>query len=130
MEVSEQFKIGSMYPQRAMPLKVRKEVKQPGTATLESNHFQQVLDQKFLKFSQHAEMRLSQRGIRIQPEQLNKLEEAVQKAAGRGAEDTLLLMNNLAFIVNVKSSTVVTAMDQQTLKDHVFTQIDSAVVVQ
>ncbi|MFD2670098.1 TIGR02530 family flagellar biosynthesis protein [Marinicrinis sediminis] len=128
--MADGVKVGSLYTQTPIPIRPHQQQGKGASTSLNSqDSFQQVLNQKLLKFSHHAEMRLAQRGIRIQPEQWTKLEQAVQKAAGKGAKDTLLLMNNLAFIVNVKSNTVVTAMDQQSLQDHVFTQIDSAVVV-
>lgn len=58
-----------------------------------------------------------------------RIESAVQKAAGKGAKDTLLLADNSALIVNVKNNTVVTVMDKNNLKDNVFTNIDSTIVL-
>lgn len=96
-----------------------------GTAT----SFQQVLNEKMIHFSHHAEQRLKQRGIEIQPEQMVKLASAIDQAARKGANDSLILMQDVALIVNIKNKTVVTAMDGASMKDNVFTQIDSAVIV-
>lgn len=82
-----------------------------------------------LKFSNHAIDRMQARGIRFTPEQMQKIESAVSKAAGKGAKDTLLLTDNSALIVSVKDNTVVTVMDKAALKENVFTKIDSAVMI-
>ena len=50
-------------------------------------------------------------------------------AAGKGARESLVLMNELAFVVSVPNRTVITAMTGNSMKGNVFTQIDSAVVV-
>jgi len=94
--------------------------------------FGNVLDQKLqgeLKFSQHASARLKARNIELSANDLDKLTAAVDKARGKGSRDSLILMNDLALIVSVKNNTVVTAVDAQNLKENVFTNIDSAVIV-
>jgi flagellar operon protein len=82
-----------------------------------------------LKFSNHAVERMFSRGIRLQPSDMSRLESAVQKAEQKGSKDTLVLMGQTAFIVNVKNKTVVTAMDQNQMKENVFTNIDSTIVL-
>ncbi len=69
------------------------------------------------------------RNIGLEPQQLAKLNQAVEKAAQKGARESLVLMNDVAFIVSIKNRTVVTAVDGQNLKENVFTNIDSAVIV-
>lgn len=90
--------------------------------------FEAVLNSQ-LKFSNHAEQRLQQRGIQLMPDQLQRIASAVEDAAAKGAKDSLVIYRNVAMIVNVPSRTVVTALDERAMKSHVFTQIDSAVVV-
>ncbi|MBP2662588.1 MAG: flagellar operon protein [Firmicutes bacterium] len=100
-------------------------------ATTDSN-FNQLLQQEItgVKFSQHALQRLNSRKIQLDSTQLNKLSQAVEKAAQKGAKESLVLMNdNLAFVVSVKNKTVITAMDGANIKDNVFTNIDSAVII-
>ena len=82
-----------------------------------------------LKFSNHAIERMQTRGISYSPESLHKLDEAVKKAAAKGSKDTLVLMDDSALIVSVKNNTVVTVMDKSNLKENVFTNIDSTVVL-
>lgn len=122
----EQMKVGQFYPSMVPPGAKRPE---SPPAPYKGKSFQDILDEKTLTFSRHAEVRLKQRGIDLMPEQLQKIESAVSRAAAKGAKESLVIMNDLAFIVNVKSRTVVTAMDGAQLRDNVFTQIDSAVVV-
>ncbi|VBB08091.1 flg new: flagellar operon protein [Lucifera butyrica] len=96
-----------------------------------SASFDAVLDEKLsgLTFSQHARQRLESRNIQLSREELMKLSGAVEKAAQKGAKESLVLMDNLALIVSVKNKTVITAMDGTSIRDNVFTNIDSAVVV-
>lgn len=82
-----------------------------------------------LKFSAHASARLQSRNLELSPEQMRKLNEAVDKAAAKGLDDTLILTKDAAFIVSVKNRTVVTAMDRATLDGNVFTNIDGAVIL-
>ncbi|MFC1552607.1 TIGR02530 family flagellar biosynthesis protein [Candidatus Latescibacterota bacterium] len=82
-----------------------------------------------ITFSAHAMDRLGQRGIVLTSEELSQLSDAVSLADGKGAEDTLVVMNDKAFIVSVKNNTVVTAMTGENIKDNVFTNIDSTVIV-
>jgi len=82
-----------------------------------------------IKFSNHAIERMQSRGISYNPENLQKLDDAIKKAAAKGSKDTLVLMNDSALIVSVKNNTVVTVMDKNSLKENVFTNIDSTVVI-
>lgn len=94
--------------------------------------FEQALNQAIgdVKFSQHATQRLQTRNINLTSTQMNQLQNAVDKAAQKGARESLILMNNdLALVVSVTNRTVITAMDGASIKDNVFTNIDSAVIV-
>jgi flagellar operon protein len=82
-----------------------------------------------LKFSAHATQRLNERKIQLDQATLVKVNEAVDKAAAKGLEDTLILTPNSALIVNVGNRTVITAMDRGQLQGNVFTNIDGAVVI-
>ncbi|HEX3018868.1 MAG TPA: TIGR02530 family flagellar biosynthesis protein [Chitinispirillaceae bacterium] len=81
-----------------------------------------------VKFSAHAATRLKSRNIEMTDEIIGKLEKAVSGAAGKGARDSLILMKDLAFIVNIPNRTVITAMDGESIKQNIFTNIDSAVI--
>ncbi len=82
-----------------------------------------------LKFSNHAIERMQSRGISFNKGDMDRLNEAVTRAAAKGSKDTLVLMNDSALIVSVKNKTVVTVMDQAALKENVFTNIDSTIVM-
>jgi flagellar operon protein len=82
-----------------------------------------------LKFSNHAIDRMQARGIAFSPNQMARIQNAVDKAASKGAKNTLLLADDSALIVSVKDKTVVTVMDKTALKENVFTNIDSTVMI-
>ncbi len=82
-----------------------------------------------LKFSAHAENRLKSRGIEITPELKQNLNQAVSNVAAKGGKDTAIFAGDTAFIVNVQNRTVVTAMDRESMKNNVITNIDSATIV-
>ncbi|WP_309121283.1 TIGR02530 family flagellar biosynthesis protein [Paenibacillus sp.] len=126
--MSDRQTIGQMFPNRVGFVAPKQGPAKPA-ASSNGPAFQDVLDGHIVKFSHHAEQRLAQRGIRLEPEQLHRLGGAIDKAASKGAKDSLVLFQDLAFIVNVKNRTVVTAMDGASMNDHVFTQIDSTILV-
>ena len=82
-----------------------------------------------LKFSNHAISRMQNRGVRFDPAEIQKIESAVLKAKAKGAKETLVLSDKAAMIVSVKNNTVVTVLDKTSMKDNVFTNIDSTVVI-
>ena len=97
--------------------------------------FQDILQQKSgvvseeLKFSKHASNRLMDRNIHLTDNQLERLNSGMRKAGEKGIKETLVMVDQLAFIVNVPNNTVITAMDQTQAKDNIFTNIDGAVIV-
>ena len=82
-----------------------------------------------LRFPKHAAMRLADRNINLTNEQNLRLENGVEKANEKGISESLVLMDSLAFIVNIPNKTVVTAMDQSESESNIFTNIDGAVIV-
>ena len=105
------------------------------TEGAESLSFQEILRQKALpgtgnlKFSKHAMGRLADRNIELSDSQLERLQSAAQKAEQKGIRDSLVIMDQLAFIVNVPNQTVVTAMDSTETMDNIFTNINGAVII-
>ena len=81
-----------------------------------------------LKFSKHAINRLQDRNISLSDDQMKRLMTGKNEAGEKGIKDSLILIDQLAFIVNVPNNTVVTAMDQTENKSNVFTNIDGAVI--
>ncbi|MBR1930422.1 MAG: flagellar protein [Lachnospiraceae bacterium] len=97
--------------------------------------FREVLQQKTaeemgnLKFSKHAAGRLADRNISLTQEQLERLNDGAKKAGQKGIKDSLVIVDKLAFIVNVPNNTVVTAMDSTETDDNIFTNINGAVIM-
>ena len=98
--------------------------------------FRDILEQKSLqttatdlKFSKHALGRLNERNIRLDTEQLKRLNDGAAKAGQKGIRDSLVIVDKLAFIVNVPNKTVVTAMDSTETNENVFTNINGAVII-
>ncbi|MDX9872908.1 MAG: TIGR02530 family flagellar biosynthesis protein [Clostridia bacterium] len=89
---------------------------------------QEIYQQQEIKFSRHALERLEARSITMDKQQLNRLNEAVEKAQAKGARESLVLLDDLAFVVSVKNKTVITAVDGENRKENIFTNIDSAVI--
>lgn len=82
-----------------------------------------------LKFSAHAVERLRSRGITFDSETLKRLDQAVDKAAEKGSKESLVLTDDSALIVSIKNKTVITAMDRMSMKENVFTNIDSTILI-
>jgi flagellar operon protein len=80
-----------------------------------------------VRFSNHAQKRLQTRDIQLSPENVNRLSDAIDKAEKRGGKSSLVMMDDMAFIVNVRDRLVVTALDAGHRGEGVFTQIDSVV---
>lgn len=81
-----------------------------------------------LTFSKHLNDRINRRHLEMGPERLARLTDAVDRASDKGARDSVVLLDNLALLVNVPSRTVVTAMETEKMKHGVFTNIDAVVV--
>ncbi|MBE5895046.1 MAG: flagellar protein [Lachnospiraceae bacterium] len=82
-----------------------------------------------LKFSKHASGRLQERNIELSTEQLERLQEGRAKAEAKGINESLVIVDRLAFIVNVPNNTVITAMEQSETEENIFTNIDGAVII-
>ena len=125
--MTERFSIGHLYPNN-VPLGG---AKRPASTKTDAVHkpFKDILQDHMVHISHHAEVRLEQRGIHLKSEQLSKIGTAIDQAAAKGAKDSLFLINDMALIVNIKNRTVVTAMDGSSIKDNVFTKIDSAMIL-
>lgn len=93
--------------------------------------FRQILEEKQfgtgeLRFSKHANERLASRNIRLSTEQKQRLEGGVERASQKGIKDSLVMVDNMAFIVNVANRTVITAVGEG--DDKIFTNIDGAII--
>lgn len=105
-----------------------------GTGQIKKVSFEELLyrevnRQPEVKLSAHAEKRLKERNISLTDEDFAKINKAVQQAAAKGSRDSLLLYGELALVTSITNRTVVTAVDGKNMEQHVFTNIDSAVIV-
>jgi flagellar operon protein len=107
--------------------------------TQQGETFKEVLQRKSvdetpaaerLQFSGHAQQRLIDRNIQLNQVDMQRIEEAVDRAQAKGSKESLILDGDNAFIVNVENRTVITAVDQLEMREKVFTQIDSTVLTQ
>jgi flagellar operon protein len=80
------------------------------------------------RFSRHALDRLRRRGIDLSAPTLQRLSGGVARAADKGARDSVIFVDGTAFVVSVKNNTVITAVGSEHMREHVFTNIDSAVI--
>lgn len=99
----------------------------------QNQNFSEILKNKInknqeIKISKHAEIRMNQRNINITDELKDKINKSIDKASAKGIKDSLVLVDNNAFIVNVRSRTIVTAFNKDELKDNVISNIDGAVI--
>ncbi|MFN8455287.1 MAG: TIGR02530 family flagellar biosynthesis protein [Anaerolineae bacterium] len=81
-----------------------------------------------VRLSAHAQRRLQTRNIPFGSDEAVRLEQAVEKAASKGSRESLILMDDLALVVNIKNRVVVTAVDAESRKENIFTNIDSVVL--
>lgn len=119
-----------MRPERVSrrPADVRPSSKTPVEAS-----FAEVLKRETtatsLKFSAHAAQRMKDRNIQLSDADLMRLQDAVVRAQAKGSRESLVMMEKAAFVVSIRNQTVITAVDGESMRQNVFTNIDSAVIV-
>ncbi len=89
----------------------------------------EVGKQQNVQFSKHAAQRVQERGIEVTDGLMQDLSNAVEKARAKGARDVVIIGEKGAFIVNVPNNVVITTMAGAEMKDNIFTNIDSAVLM-
>ena len=82
-----------------------------------------------LKFSAHAIQRLQSRNITLTPDDVQRMNAMADKAAAKGAQQSLFMLRDVGMIVSIKNRTVITAVDSDSMRENVFTNIDSAAVI-
>jgi flagellar operon protein len=105
----------------------------PATSPVDGPSFADVLAQRSSaaqapRFSRHALDRVNRRGIDVDGSTLQRLTNGVSQAASKGSRDSVVFVDNTAFVVSVPNNTVITAVGSEHLREHVFTNIDSAVI--
>jgi len=96
--------------------------------------FEKILESKKselteVRFSQHAQNRLRERNITMSSNDYIRLRNAMHKISQKGGRESLVLMDNQAFLVSAENRTVITAIDGSNMRENVFTHIDSAIIL-
>ena len=84
-------------------------------------------DNESVSFSKHANERLESRELNVSDEQMRRLNDGVIKAREKNIKDSLIIVDDLSFVVNIPNNTVITALKSQEERN-VFTNIDGAVI--
>jgi len=100
------------------------------TAPVKGPSFAEVLARQTAAptFSRHALERLAQRGVELGEPTMQRLTGGIARAADKGSRDSVIFIDGTAFVVSVKNNTVITAVPSERMREHVFTNIDSAVI--
>ncbi len=80
-----------------------------------------------IEISQHAAKRLEERNLTIDGDEYLKLREAIDKVRNKGGQNSLVISDKAAYIVDIANNKIITAMDKNQLEENVFTKIDSTV---
>ena len=102
---------------------------QDGQQTFQDILNQKVADKPTLKFSAHAVRRMTERGMHPSPVEMDRLQEGVERAREKGAQSSLILVDEMAYVVSVKNQTVITALTKEAAQGNVFSNIDSVAIV-
>lgn len=104
-----------------------------------NNNFQNLLEKKInnkcfsnrdsFTISKHAAERLRLRDIKLNEEDMNKINKAINEAELRGSKEGIILLKDTALVTSIKNRTIITAMTKDESKGNVFTNIDSVVIL-
>lgn len=133
MKVSELQLSSRLYPLQNKPLSPSR-IKSNAPGNKERQTFSEILNTKLgnasdIKFSAHAVRRLEERRVDMSDNALSRLSEGVQQLDAKGSVNSVILMDQTAFVVSVKNRTVVTAVDNGNAGSNIFTNIDSVAIV-
>lgn len=82
-----------------------------------------------ITISKHAKQRIENRGIEIDGSAMNQLNEAMDKLSKKGSKDSLILLNQVAYIVNPQKKVIITCVDKENMQENIFSGIDSAIIL-
>lgn len=127
-DISNQVKIRSI---QSVAHQVTKKSQQTSQHGLE---FEQTLQAKIsqnstIQFSKHALARVATREVDLSIENIERLNYGADLARSKGLKSSLILIDDIAFVVNLSDNKVITALQEEGLKNNVFTNIDGAVIV-
>ena len=95
--------------------------------------FDEILEARLpagtVKVSAHAKATLELSGIELSPMDLDRIGKGIDQLGDAGGQEGLLISDKAAFAVNVSERTITAATARTEVKDSVFTDIDSAVLI-
>lgn len=95
--------------------------------------FKSVLEDKLKKesfiISNHAALRLQDRNISLNESDMKKINDGINKAQEKGCKDCLILYKDVAMVASIKNRTIITAVDKESSRGNVFTNIDGVVLL-
>lgn len=117
-----------------LKLQLEHQIVKPQQSAAASKGFADVLKGELdkndgVKFSKHAMERIQSRGVDMSQQTLDSLNRAVTKARAKGCKDIAVIGEANAFIVSVQNNTVITTMNALEMRENIFTNIDSAVLL-
>lgn len=98
------------------------------------NSFESILKKEVQKkdnfvISNHAAERLKERNISLNESDMLRINEAINKAQTKGCNQSLILYKDVVLVASIKNRTIITAVDKDSSKGNVFTNIDSVVLI-
>jgi flagellar operon protein len=102
-----------------------------------ANEFKNVLKENIgqvkknhgINLSIHAARRLQERDMSMDSNEYLKLRDAITKLKEKGGQESLVITDKAAYIVDVNGSKIITAIDKNSLAENVFTKIDSTLII-
>lgn len=95
--------------------------------------FKKVLDEATKKgkdsinISGHARQRMIDRGISLQEQDMKLISQGMDKLEEKGANESLMLYKDMAFIASAQNRTIITAMSNNEME--IVTNIDSTILI-
>lgn len=121
------------HPISTQPISIAKQKSQSLNTTEKGfkQHFQQVIESsnRKLAISKHAQLRMNQRNININPATWSKIEAQIQQAKRLGVTDSLVLTKEAALVISAKNNTVITAMGREEASSQIFTNINGTILI-
>lgn len=133
MAIESRLPIGAPPASYGRPSGGTKPAPGPGNSSFEAILQQAGSASTGVQFSRHAQNRVDRRDLNLDPATMTRLNNAIDRAAQKGSKSSVVMLDGLAVVVDVRDRTVVTAMNTngtagQPGKERVFTNIDSVVV--
>lgn len=127
-DYSNRIRSNEQVRQQALP-KTDRQFQSFVDEALKHNDKQQntILDSN-IQVSNHAKKRMEQRGIQLDGTDMSNLEQAFTTLEDKGAENSLILYEDLSLIASVTNRTIITASRTNEMK--IITNIDSAIQIE